>query len=60
MYVLVPPDHEDVKVIVLPEAWFDGREGVDVKVGVPKAEFTLTKSVPDVADVGVVAESVTL
>ena len=28
--------------------------------GVPKAEFTLTKSVPDVADVGVVAESVTL
>ena len=28
--------------------------------GVPNAEFTLTKSVPEVADVGVVAESVTL
>ena len=46
--------------MVFPVAWMDGRVGEDDRLGVPSAEFTVTRSVPDVAEVGVVALSVTL
>ena len=42
MYVDVPPDHEDVKVIVFPAAWVDGRDGEDDNVGIDRTEFTTT------------------
>ena len=53
----MPPETDDVKVILCPESYVadDG----DI-VGVPNAELTDTKSTPEVADVGVVALSVTL
>ena len=54
---MVPPETDAFKVIVCPEEYVpDG----GLIVGVPSARLAVTKSVPDVADVGVVAESVTL
>ena len=41
MYVEVPPVHEDVKVIVFPAFWVDGRIGLEVKVGMLNAGFTV-------------------
>ena len=59
MYVDVPPDHDAVKVIVLPTFCVDGRVGFEVNVGVPRAVFTNTTSFDDNCVSGVVAESVT-
>ena len=59
MYVDVPPDHDAVKVIVLPTFCVDGRVGFEVKVGVPSGVFTNTTSFDDNCVSGVVAESVT-
>ena len=37
MYVDVPPDHDAVKVMVLPTFCVDGRVGFEVNVGIPSA-----------------------
>ena len=59
MYVVVPPVHDDVNVIVFPTFCVDGSVGVDVNVGVPNAVFTNTTSFDDSCVTGVVALSVT-
>ena len=59
--MLVPPLHEDVKVIVFPDAWVLGRVGEDDRVGMDKAEFTIKLLVyPDVTVVGCESVSTTL
>ena len=57
--MLVPPLHEDVKVMVFPVVWVLGRIGEDISIGVPKAEFTITSLFIELVVSGVVAESVT-
>ena len=53
----VPPDQLDEKVILCPQSNVSADVGlID---GVPKAAFTVTRSVPDVTVTGVVALSVT-
>ena len=42
MYVGVPPVHEAVKVIVLPDPRLAGNTGDEIRIGTDKAGFTVT------------------
>ena len=55
----VPPDHDASNVIVLPTFCVDGSVGVDVSVGIPRAEFTVISLFMLFTVTGVEALSVT-